>query len=68
MRNVPRWLRTAAAGAVALVSFCIAARAAGPDTALILPVKGLVLTSTVRATYVVTGGGGARSYSGMDFE
>lgn len=66
MRNAPTRLRMAAA--VALASFCAGAHAAGPGVASILPVKGLVLTSTVRATWVVAAGGGARSYSGMDVE
>lgn len=66
MRNAPPVPRLAAA--VALASFCAGAHAAGLGVASILPVKGLVLTSTVRATYVVAAGGGARSYSGMDVE
>jgi outer membrane protein OmpA-like peptidoglycan-associated protein len=61
-------LRIAAAGAVALLSVCSGARAAAADVASILPVKGLVLTSTVRAAYMVAAGGGSRSYSGMDVE
>jgi outer membrane protein OmpA-like peptidoglycan-associated protein len=69
MRNVPAWLRTAAAGAIALVSAYTGAHAAGPNVASVVPVKGLVLTSTVRVTYVVTAGAaGARSYSGLDVE
>lgn len=68
MRNAPKWLGFVAAGAVAVVPFCAAAHAAGPDVASILPVKGLVLTSTVRAVWVVAAGGGIRSYSGMDVE
>lgn len=66
MRNAPTRLHIAAA--VALASFCAGAHAAGPGVASILPVKGLVLTSTVRATWVVAAGGSARSYSGMDVE
>jgi outer membrane protein OmpA-like peptidoglycan-associated protein len=69
MRNVPAWLRTAAAGAIALVFAYTGAQAAAPNVASVLPVKGLVLTSTVRATYVVgAGAAGARSYSGLDVE
>jgi outer membrane protein OmpA-like peptidoglycan-associated protein len=68
MSNVPARLRLLAAGTASLVCLCTAALAAGADVASILPVKGLVLTSTVRATYVVGAGGGARSYSGMDVE
>ena len=68
MRGVATWLRIGAAAALAVVSFCTGAHAASVDVASILPVKGLVLSSTVRATYVVAAGGGARSYSGMDVE
>jgi outer membrane protein OmpA-like peptidoglycan-associated protein len=66
MRNAPT--RPHIAAAAVLASFCAGAHAAGLGVASILPVKGLVLTSTVRATYVVAAGGGARSYSGMDVE
>lgn len=66
MRNAPTRLYIAAG--VALVSFCTGAQAAGSGVASILPVKGLVLTNTVRATWVVSAGGGARSYAGMDVE
>lgn len=45
-----------------------ATHAHNPDTAFILPVQGLVLTSTVRSTYVVSSGNGAHSYSGTDIE
>jgi outer membrane protein OmpA-like peptidoglycan-associated protein len=68
MSNIPARLRILAAGTALLVCFCTAALAAGADVASIRPAKGLVLTSTVRATYVVSAGGGARSYSGMDVE
>jgi outer membrane protein OmpA-like peptidoglycan-associated protein len=68
MRNVPARLHLLAAGTALLVCFCTAALATGADVASILPVKELVLTSTVRATYVVAAGGSARSYSGMDVE
>lgn len=68
MRNAPKWLGLVTAGAVAVVPFCAGAHAAGPGVASILPVKGLVLTSTVRAVWVVAAGGGTRSYSGMDVE
>jgi outer membrane protein OmpA-like peptidoglycan-associated protein len=67
MRSVPT-LRLLAAGPALLACYCTAALAAGADIASILPVKGLVLTSTVRVTYVVAAGGNARAYSGMDFE
>ena len=66
--DAPKCLRIAAVAAVAWVSLCTGANAAGPDVASILPVKGLVLTSTVRATYVVAAAAGAKSYSGMDVE
>jgi outer membrane protein OmpA-like peptidoglycan-associated protein len=68
MRIVPARLRLLAAGSALLVGYCTAALAAGADLASILPVTGLVLTSTVHATYVVGAGGSARSYSGIDAE
>lgn len=68
MRSVPARLRLLAAGSALLVGCCTAALAAGANIARILPVKGLVLTSTVRATYVVAAAGSARSYSGIDVE
>ncbi|MGH8141773.1 MAG: OmpA family protein [Steroidobacteraceae bacterium] len=42
--------------------------AGAADVASIVPVKGLVLTSTVRSTYVVSSGNEAHSYSGTDVE
>jgi len=68
MKYAPMGPRIVAVAAVALVPFCAAVHAAGMDVASILPVKGLVLTSTVRATYVVAAGASAESYSGMDVE
>jgi outer membrane protein OmpA-like peptidoglycan-associated protein len=68
MSNVPARLRLLAVGTALLAGYCTAALAAGVDVASILPVKGLVLTSTVRATYVVAAGGRTRSYSGIDVE
>lgn len=68
MRRAPKCLGLVAAGAVAMVTCCAGAHAASPGVASILPVKGLVLTSTVRAVWVVAAGGSTRSYSGMDVE
>jgi len=68
MRHLPARVRLLAAGPALLLCYCTPGLAASADVASILPVKGLVLTSTVRATYVVAAGGSARSYSGMDVE
>ncbi len=68
MRCVPTRLRLLAVGSALLAGYCTAALAAGADVASILPVTGLVLTSTVHATYVVGAGGSARSYSGIEAE
>ena len=45
-----------------------AAAHAAADVASILPMKGLVLTSTVRSTFVVSTEGTNHSYSGIDVE
>jgi outer membrane protein OmpA-like peptidoglycan-associated protein len=54
------------AGAAAQAGAAEHARAA--DAAFILPVKGLVLTSTVHSTYIVSSGNQTHSYSGVDVE
>jgi outer membrane protein OmpA-like peptidoglycan-associated protein len=55
--------------ALAALALAVAPHVAAADVASIQPVKGLVLTSTVHSTFVVSGGGGAdRSYSGTDVE
>jgi outer membrane protein OmpA-like peptidoglycan-associated protein len=55
--------------ALAALALAVAPHVAATDIASIQPVKGLVLTSTVHSTFVVSGGGGAdRSYSGTDVE
>jgi outer membrane protein OmpA-like peptidoglycan-associated protein len=45
-----------------------AAHSGSAGIASILPVKGLVLTSTVRSNYVVSSGNEAHAYSGTDIE
>ncbi len=54
---------------LAALALAVAPLVAVADVASIQPVKGLVLTSTVHSTFVVSGGGGAdRTYSGTDVE
>jgi outer membrane protein OmpA-like peptidoglycan-associated protein len=54
---------------LAALALAVAPLVAVADVASIQPVKGLVLTSTVHSTFVVSGGAGAdRKYSGTDVE
>ncbi|MBS0383574.1 MAG: OmpA family protein [Proteobacteria bacterium] len=68
MNTILEALRVLAASAAALAVFCVAAQAAGTDAASIQPIRGLVVTSTVHSAFVVSGGGAARAYSGIDVE
>ncbi len=54
---------------LAVFTLAVALHEAAADVASIQPVKGLVLTSTVHSTFVVSSGAGVdRSYSGTDVE
>jgi outer membrane protein OmpA-like peptidoglycan-associated protein len=54
--------------ALAALALAVAPHVAAADVGSIQPVKGLVLTSTVHSTFVVSSGGADRSYSGTDVE